>query len=535
MIREPWKNEIREPSELLEDSDVLWLAPIEPGAAERARAWLLGSSYGISLLVHLVALFLLSFVLFFTERVEQKAKLLVRKEAPRPKPFDESPPALEEKPEIKVQVESETPQINIEEELPEVERPKGKAEAHSNKDTSYDQAVDCFGTAGGGSAAFGDRFGKPGLVGNGGSTKTQRGVDLALDWLARHQNPDGSWSVHGWCRHCRDASCQGKDRDGNGSADDNREGVTALAILAFLGNGETHRFGIRHKPTVSRAMRRLRSRQKPDGSIGFHGTNPEWGMYQHAIATMALCEALTMTRDFRLKRPAQKAVSFCLRAQNPGQGWRYEPRCGNNDASVTGWMFLALKAARAAELEVPTTAFESAETFFKRVTDESSGETGYSRAGGGPSVLGMNKNVFRPLPSPTAAALLCRVFGGESAQRGALRRSRSLLMKHRPEWVEKDADGLSRVNFYYWYYGTYAMFQIGGSDWKAWNEDMIGALLPNQHHKSCARGSWDTKGEWSRVGGRVYATAINALTLEIYYRYKRGDSIKKAKAATVGH
>jgi hypothetical protein len=30
---------------------------------------------------------------------------------------------------------------------------------------------------------------------------------------------------------------------------------------------------------------------------------------------------------------------------------------------------------------------------------------------------------------------------------------------------------------------------------------------------------WDPIGEWCVVGGRVYATAINALTLEIYYRY----------------
>ena len=34
-------------------------------------------------------------------------------------------------------------------------------------------------------------------------------------------------------------------------------------------------------------------------------------------------------------------------------------------------------------------------------------------------------------------------------------------------------------------------------------------------------GSWDTLDPWSEHGGRVYTTAINALTLEVYYRYAK--------------
>ena len=32
-------------------------------------------------------------------------------------------------------------------------------------------------------------------------------------------------------------------------------------------------------------------------------------------------------------------------------------------------------------------------------------------------------------------------------------------------------------------------------------------------------GSWEPIDRWGGEGGRVYATAINALTLEVYYRY----------------
>lgn len=81
------------------------------------------------------------------------------------------------------------------------------------------------------------------------------------------------------------------------------------------------------------------------------------------------------------------------------------------------------------------------------------------------------------------------------------------------------------MNFYYWYYGTYALFQLASHDddrsWRTWNERMKGALLPTQRRGGCEDGSWDPDDPWSLVGGRIYATAINALTLEIYYRYER--------------
>ncbi|RKY14224.1 MAG: hypothetical protein DRP82_04360, partial [Planctomycetota bacterium] len=41
-----------------------------------------------------------------------------------------------------------------------------------------------------------------------------------------------------------------------------------------------------------------------------------------------------------------------------------------------------------------------------------------------------------------------------------------------------------------------------------------------QRRGGCADGSWDPVGKWGMVGGRVYSTALNALTLEIYYRYE---------------
>ena len=103
-----------------------------------------------------------------------------------------------------------------------------------------------------------------------------------------------------------------------------------------------------------------------------------------------------------------------------------------------------------------------------------------------------------------------------------------LLLRDKPRWEPKEID------FYYWYYGSLAIFQFdgpGGAKWRAWNEDMKNVLVKNQNTASagCRNGSWEPVDRWSRQGGRVYATALNALTLEVYYRYANvfGGSSKK--------
>ena len=80
------------------------------------------------------------------------------------------------------------------------------------------------------------------------------------------------------------------------------------------------------------------------------------------------------------------------------------------------------------------------------------------------------------------------------------------------------------VDMYYWYWGTMAMFQMGGDSWGKWNEALKEAVVKHQHLKgSGARaGSWDPAGPWgAQDGGRVYSTALMTLCLEIYYRYDR--------------
>ncbi len=112
-------------------------------------------------------------------------------------------------------------------------------------------------------------------------------------------------------------------------------------------------------------------------------------------------------------------------------------------------------------------------------------------------------------------AILGRIYLGQKRKDPIIRKGVSLLMKRLPQYDEPKHN---QVNYLHWYFGTYAMFQVGGKDWKTWNEAMKKALVKTQRRGGCSDGSWDSVGEWCIVGGRVYATAINALTLEVYYK-----------------
>ena len=45
-------------------------------------------------------------------------------------------------------------------------------------------------------------------------------------------------------------------------------------------------------------------------------------------------------------------------------------------------------------------------------------------------------------------------------------------------------------------------------------------LIESQEKEGCAAGSWNPKDDaFGKDGGRIMITALNTLTLEVYYRY----------------
>lgn len=309
----------------------------------------------------------------------------------------------------------------------------------------------------------------------GGTTLTEAAVARGLRWLARQQQSDGSWGLDG--RRARQAG-------------------TSLALLPFLGAGQTHLAGM-YSSHVASGLRYLLDQQKPNGDL--RGDSPAaYGMYVHGQAAIVLCEAYAMTQDERLRKPAQLAIDFIVEAQHPRGGWRYAPR-EPGDTSVLGWQLMALQSARAAGLNVPSDTLDLVDQYLESVQSSSGALYAYQPG-------------HRPTHVMTAEALLCRIYLGWGADHPGLRLGTDqLLTKFPPDMNDPD--------FYYWYYATQVFHHVGGRPWRQWNQAMREALVAMQRTSGFHAGSWDPDGPHASTGGRIYVTSLAICTLEIYYRH----------------
>ena len=356
-----------------------------------------------------------------------------------------------------------------------------------------------------------------------GPARFDAAVHRALEWLAHHQSPDGLWSAAEFDRQC---GAQGDDTtcDGPGSPQYD-VGVTGLSLLAFLGAGQTHRAGS-YRRCVNAGLAALVRGQGPDGNFGLPG-NPQH-TYDHALATLAVTEAYLASGDPQLRAPAQAGVRYLQQVRSPGSGWRYasfHPAMATHpaDTSVTGWALLALITARDADLEVEPAAVADGLALIEELTDPRTGRTGYLERGQRPAREPGADAVWPAAESEsmTAVAVLCRIFADPTLSApgalDAVRKGAELIAALPPVW---DDDSPGRRDFYAWYYGTFALFQVGGRAWARWQEAIERSVIAHQHVEGERSGSWDPQVDpWGSAGGRVYATALLALTLEVHHRY----------------
>ena len=313
----------------------------------------------------------------------------------------------------------------------------------------------------------------------GGTSLTEAAVARGLYWLARQQNPLGSWALDG--RRQRSAG-------------------TSLALLPFLGAGQTHLVG-HYKDTVSGGLRYLLESQKSDGDLRGDAAR-QYGMYVHGQAAIVLCEAYAMTHDERFREPAQQAIDFIVAAQYPSGGWRYQPRqelrtrAQRGDTSVLGWQVMALQSARAAGLDVPDQVLQLAQQYLDLVARDGGATYAYQQSGG-------------PTPTMTAEGLLCRMYLGWQRQESALDKGLDYLMDRLPS--------PGQVDYYYWYYATQVVHHIGGHHWTQWNRAIRNTLVDMQRTRGRDAGSWPARGHHN--AGELYSTSLAICTLEVYYRH----------------
>lgn len=345
----------------------------------------------------------------------------------------------------------------------------------------------------------------------GGTEESEQAVLSSLAFLAKAQKEDGHWDVGFW-----DGGLLTKNPDGAPRvfrSADLDTGVTALATLAFLGKLNTLEEG-EYSNNVRRASRWLISQQKTGG---FFGADPGGGrgetvpgnmagMYGHAMATFALAEAYAMSREHadakKLRTAVERGVAFILASQLEDGGWRYfQYQTQGGDMSIFGWQLMALKSAQLGGVPIPPRVRDRMVEFLKK---HSRGDEGG---------LGAYRTTSPTTPAMTAEALYCRQILGAGRDSASSKEAVEYLLSFR------NLPTRQKLDLYYWYYGTMAMFQYGGDEWQQWNARVRELLISEQVKDGEYAGSWEPRDPWSGYGGRIYATAIATLSLEVYYRY----------------
>ncbi len=321
------------------------------------------------------------------------------------------------------------------------------------------------------------------IASRGGTPASENAVALALAWLAAHQWHDGGWRFD-----LADGPCKG--RCANSGVVGTTTGATALALLPFLGAGQTHLDGP-YRDVVHAGLYYL----KGQGIMTTQGLDLQEGtMYAQGIATIALCEAYGMTRDESLRQPAQRAIDFICAAQHSAGGWRYYPN-QPGDTTVFGWQMMALKSASMAGLDVPSPVVTLAERFLDSVQSEGGAAYGYITTA--------------KSPGPTAIGLLIRMYTGWDRYDPRLERGVAYLAR----------EGPSKTDMYFNYYATQVLHHHHGAAWPKWNTRMRDYLVRTQSPVGHQRGSWYFDDLHGEKGGRLYTTAMCAMILEVYYRH----------------
>lgn len=321
----------------------------------------------------------------------------------------------------------------------------------------------------------------------GGTGDSEKAVRFGLEWLAKQQKGDGSWSI------------KGPYPDG-AVFSENSPSATAMAMLAFLGSGHTHIKG-NYKKIVEKGKQYLTRKMEKDGRFPIEGKKDQT-LYTQAQCTIALCELYAMTRDSELREYSERAVKFCLEAQSMEQGgWRYSPG-QDSDTSVTGWMMMALQSARMAGIDVPKANLDKITTYLNKASQLNGSRYSYQPGGASDDA------------TMTAEGLLCRQWLGWSREDNRLKRGAEWLLD------EENLPSMKFQDVYYWYYGTQMMHHMEGSYWKKWNTNMRDMVVKAQSSTGKDKGSWNpTKDKWGAHAGRLYQTCMSIYILETYYRH----------------
>jgi hypothetical protein len=371
----------------------------------------------------------------------------------------------------------------------------------------------------------------------GATSASERAVLDALRWLARHQQQDGSWSVVGVQTDCdvhAGSYAQKLDDPARHTV-----GLTGLALLAFLAQGlgpdsklemvdTQERAVYRAGAVTSGASRWLEEHQRDDGALAPDST------FDHALGSHALIESFGLSGDAARRPSAEKALAYLLAAQCRGadgslSGFASVPLQNQApdapvapDSFSTAWALYALRSAQICGLEVPPESFAGCLAFL----DSASTKSAKDEPGESSSTQPISE--FDPkAPWPAgfwpAVAMNARILATDEQEDPRFASTTALVARDVPS-----AADVAKIDFTYWHFAAFALFQYdgptspkgNGKAWGPWRDGLIESLTKLQDHsETCARGSWPQLERSTPIGGPLYATALNTITLQVFYRY----------------
>ncbi|GAA4461562.1 prenyltransferase/squalene oxidase repeat-containing protein [Novipirellula rosea] len=329
----------------------------------------------------------------------------------------------------------------------------------------------------------------------GATAESEQAVENALQWLANHQRPNGSWSFNleldpcnGRCRHSKKTSDTATPSTG----------ATGLALLAFLGAGYTHHSG-KYEDVVRDGLYYLRSAAaEADAGVDWQ----QGSMYGHGIALMAVAEALYMSRnpaneqgDTDLRELVSQAMTFTTYAQHRNGSWGYLPGTPG-DTTLTGWQVLSLVATRRNKIPLHYHTLPSARDYVLSTSPDGHYAFAY-------------KPGMKPDATNTAIGLTLLMYLGKTPSETAMQQALTAMAKRGPKLT----------NVYHDYYGTLALHHSRHPGWDRWNTRVRDHLVRTQATAGHEAGSWHFTDEFGDIGGRLYTTAMATMILEVYYRY----------------
>ena len=297
----------------------------------------------------------------------------------------------------------------------------------------------------------------------------------AVLWLCRTQEPDGSWSTARW----------GGDKQFEVA-------LTALSLMTVLDEGSA---SSEREAIVNRAVDFLVKQQGADGQFGGpFASSP----YNQGIATLALIQAYRARRNDDLKVVVDHALAALCEQQHRDGGWGYRNEASPvSNLSLTLWQIEALRLAATVDWPGVRPNLARGLRWVASVADDD-------------GTFGYRQQRDFPTGSTTLTAMgAMSVLGEATSQLVSPARRQAITAQVRRQAASAAPD----CDYYREYFLAAALRTMEAEASRRSLQILQQNLIAQQVRQGPETGSWNADDRWSSAGGRVYATAMAAMSI----------------------